>query len=339
MAVSITDFGAVGDGDPANAALNQAAIQAAFDASNDIYFPGGNYHTLGLTVTHDNTKVRGEGDKCQLAYAASGTGALLDTANRIVDFDSFKLSGEDFTDKRFLTAPANARTGLRIGAQFNSRVRNLTVIGFGGAGVDEGTEYDGPADAQTRRLRLQDSFISDCGYGLRTAPSGACEYQAFSGLRLTRNAVAYCDRAGNVNATGLIIMDNGVGADLVGTEYANNSHGNLSNSLINHSVHYSVRIRGCTAGYNLVGNQIHLGNILVEDSVGVQIACGTIHVGELRFKGGGRGMVHHNFMLPSPENGLVNTVVHNSGGSADKMLLRDNWTPTGAFPDSQGAAA
>ena len=343
MPVNIVDYGAVGDGDPSRAAANQAAIQAAFNASNDVYMPGGNYYTLGLTITHDNTKIRGEGDKCQLTYANAGTGTLLDTGNHPVDFDSFKLFGDDLSDKRFLTAPANNRTGLKIVPHFNSRVRNMTIIGFGGFGVDEdGSYYNGAADSETRRLQFSDSFISNCGYGFRICNSGSGEYQALNNLRLTRNAIAYCDRAGNVNATGMIIMDNGVGVEIDGSAYSNNSHSNFSNSLINHSVYYSIKAKRCQVGYNFIGNQIHLGSINIENCVGINIANGTIHVGELRFKGGadsGRCYVRNNFMFTGDGGDpLVNTVIHNDGGVNDAFGVEDNWTRSGAFANSYGGA-
>ena len=62
-------FGTVGDG----VTDDTAALQASFDAFDEVYLPDGDYLTSSLTVTRSNVKIHGRG-----RLIASGTGNLIE---------------------------------------------------------------------------------------------------------------------------------------------------------------------------------------------------------------------------------------------------------------------
>lgn len=330
MTVNVCDFGAVGSG----VVDDTPAFVAALNASDDVFVPPGDYLVSPLSVVHPGTRIGGIGAKSNLKFNPAFGGFALTTGAMPVVLQDFRISGGSTSDKRFVTSAANNRSGLKIAPQFNSRVRGLTVDGLD----DKGISFDdGGALNFDSHVILSETAISNCFVGLDVPALAAAEYVTVYGLDLNWNSTALSVRTGNFNGSTLSIKNNRRGVELIGSGYANNGHGNLTGCLINHSVEYGVYADGITVGFNLLANQLHLGDILIKNSTGVQIANGEIQVANIQFQGGGRNVMRHNFMYPNPA--LPNTVTHNLGGVSDASLMRDNFTATGAFPDSQGAAA
>ena len=94
--VSVVDFGAVGDGDANNAEINQAAFQAAIDASNHIYIPAGVYAmTDSIRVSKSDTKIEGAGAastiiRCFDANINSGTRSTIDIRTSWNNYQSIR---------------------------------------------------------------------------------------------------------------------------------------------------------------------------------------------------------------------------------------------------------
>lgn len=326
--VSIADYGA-----SLSASDNTAAIQAALNASDYVFIPSGVYQTGPLTIMNPGTHIYGTGPNSILSLAPCYTGVLLTTGQNPVVLRDFRLTGGSTTDKRFLTVAESARSGLSVVPQLNSRIRGITIDGFGDHGVLMVAAMG--ADNFGDHLIFTDSTIANCCTGLDVGPEGAAEYTTYANLSLNENMLALAIRSGNVTCSNFNISNNGTGVLLDGTQYDNNGHGNLIGCLINHSVVNAIFGDGITVGYNIVGCNINLGNITLQNCYGVTIADGIIQVAALQFGGGGVNYVRDNFMFNNPPD-LPNIVVHSYSGVPDKTVVADNYTVNGSFPDSTG---
>ena len=331
---SIKFQGAVCDG----VTDDTTSLQAALNASQDIYIPiNSRCVASNLVIPHD-MKLTGIGDSSVLVMKSGSTGILLSTGLHTVILKEFKLDGLSTTDKFLLVAPESDRTALAIAPEFNSRVEKITIDGFGKKGFD--LVSSGTVGTAGSHLILTDSTVTKTFNALNIQPQAMTEYIIISDIDMNLNGKGMSIATGNVLISDCILKNNGVGAHVYGYQYANNGHGNISNCLINHSVYNSLWIDRVTVGFNFIGNQIHLGTILINESTGIQIAHGTIQVGEIQFRGigtnGGRNMLWHNFMFNNAPT-APNTVIHNFQGVNDNSIVQDNYNQTGWFPNSKGA--
>lgn len=312
-----------------------AAIQAALNSSDDVVIPGGLCVASNLTLVANPGRLSGIGPASVIVQKAGASGALI-TAAGVATLRDFKLRGGSYGDKRFdaLLAPVNSRSGIAIAPDLDSRIDGVTVEGF-----DEHCIRFTPSGVSSiyveSHLIISNVKVSNCHYGLRIGDEGLGEYIVVNGLDAGKNAIALTVSTGNITVGNAKIADNGIGVDLVGTGFGNNGHGNISNSLINHSVLWAVRATDITVGFNLIGNQVHLGSILLKNSHGIGIANSQLQVAEMRFDGGGVNIVHDNRVLINPPYG-TDTVIHDDNGHCDKTIVERNLTMTGKFKDSVG---
>lgn len=332
MSVNIvTDYSAVGDG----TTDNTTAIQNALNGASDIIIPDGDFVCGPLSVAHQ-TSLRASGYKANLIMKAGTSGRHIDTGQYAVRFEGFRMTGASTSDKRFLTAAENGRIGMVLAPEFNSRMNDVTFDGYGFAGLILSDTYQTtPAQDLSSYAHLSNCTFTNCYEGLRAAESITAEYVIITGCDLNSNCIGLNMRTGNLLVNGCVIKNNGTGLILDGTQYSNNGHGIVNNCFINHSVNYSIQAFGISKGMNLTGNQIQLGNISFSGCTGINISDGTLSVAALTFGGGGRNYVRNNFMYAA--TGLSNTVTHNSG-SNDAVGVENNWTGSGAFSNSYGAA-
>lgn len=103
--VSVMDFGAVGDG----VTDDSAAIQAAFDASSNVYFPNGTYvFATTIEVTKANPNISGENEFQTLLKYTGATKAfnfdgvaMLAAGGAYVNLENFGLTGNPTSPKYF----------------------------------------------------------------------------------------------------------------------------------------------------------------------------------------------------------------------------------------------
>jgi hypothetical protein len=342
--VDITAYGA----DPsASAATNTAAIQAAWAASDVVtinYSGTYNVNPLGAPSKPGTAFVAPTRNSI-LRLADGVAGFALETGDQKVNFEGFRIAGGStissggLPSMRDQTTPPNdgtgpgARSALLVSPQFGTILDKLEIDGFTGYGA----LFTHPTGTSIliNRAKFTNSYVSNCYWGAVLDAVPAAEYTTFENVEIHQCSQALSDWSGNLGANNLCITDNRIGVRLIGG-YSNNGHGIISNSRINHSLVNSIQASGLTLGYNLTGNQIHLGPISILDCTGVNLCDGTIHVESITLGGGGaRNYIKGNYMLCNP--GFPNTVTHNVG-SNDATAVEDNFTDSSAFPATYGAA-
>jgi hypothetical protein len=119
---NVLDFGAVGDNNVASASANRAAIQAAFTASRDIYFPAGTYYIDAQINIPANTTIHGAGGSVSILKAVPdfvrGTGtytysSLLYSEDGVAVNCSIFDMGFDFNKDAYV-APPTAETIIAV---------------------------------------------------------------------------------------------------------------------------------------------------------------------------------------------------------------------------------
>lgn len=126
--VSVTDFGAVGDG----VTDDTAAIRLAFASSSRVFFPAGRWRvTSVLTIAGDDVLVHGVGSASVIEYPTNGAASNL----RLV------FTGDNVTvrDLKFSEVNSPTRTGLYGCLSFNGAtnvlVENVEVDGASSTGI------------------------------------------------------------------------------------------------------------------------------------------------------------------------------------------------------------
>ena len=115
--VSVKDFGAVGDG----VTDDTAAIQAAINASNAVYFPAGTYAIASSINLKTNLILQGDGDATVLEY--TGTGYAIHYADKTTD----SVNNVVIKD---LTVSTSTGSGIDFEAVYESQIcGNVSIIG------------------------------------------------------------------------------------------------------------------------------------------------------------------------------------------------------------------
>ena len=316
---NVRAFGAVGNG----VADDTAAVQAALTASRNVYFPTGTYLTSNLTVANSGTHIYGDGLSSVLLLEAGSTGALLATGVNTVLIENLALYGGDDTDKKAVATATADRSGISVRAVVNSQIRGVTVHGFENHGV---VTAGGSNDFLTH-LVISDSTFYNNWSGLSVENTDS-EYLRVSNLDIHNNYRGLYLNAGNLTGTNCKIIDNGYGVYLYGTGNANNAHGNLSNSLINHNT-YPIYAVDATLGFNLIGNNIFYGEIWLTRCTGINISDGMLDVVYYYLEGGGRNYIRNNAVGASQ----ANSPVHNWNAVTDDTRFIDNIKGDGTVLD------
>lgn len=100
--VSVQDFGAVGD----NVTDDTAAIQAAINSGEDLYFPAGNYRVNNLTQSTNFQRFHAQG---QVNLIKNANGVLLTSTGMYVEFDGIQFVGTGYTGDNVNSTGSNPR--------------------------------------------------------------------------------------------------------------------------------------------------------------------------------------------------------------------------------------
>jgi hypothetical protein len=181
--VSVKDFGATGDGTTDDA----AAIQAAFNASNDIDFPDGTYLiNTGITKNSNNVTVNFGN-----AILKNGGATFLFNFGTTSDtpiYEGLKIYGGKF--EQVNTATTSNRNYIKVAGLKNYIIRDCYMknVSNGGIYIEAGTD-NGLVDACTVIGATAYSTIR----GIWLNGSTASDYQSFymDDASLTRNATAF----------------------------------------------------------------------------------------------------------------------------------------------------
>lgn len=299
---------------------NTAAIQAALNASRNVFIPPGTWIASNLNVALSNTRIFGVGRASVLQQLTGATGALLTTGANAIELESLDLfGGNTGSYAGTASSPAN-RTGLLIQTQLNSSIRNCTISGFANYGL---------LMADTTRDRLAHLKVSDSAFFANWTNiqlgNDFAEYLKLVNVDVFYGRFGLVVASGNIQVSNSKITDNGIGVYVLGTAIGNNAHGSVDGCLINHNGVYSIWCVDVTNGFAFTGCNVFDGDIYLQRSSGVNINEGIIDVNNYYLEGGNRNYIRDNFIVGS----YTNTVNHNYNGVADNTLLIDNYKAAG----------
>lgn len=322
MGVSVTAYGAVGDG----VTDDTAAVQAALTAEKDIYIPPGTYICDDLTIANDGTRIHGAGRSSILKYKSAETGTLLTTGDRKVTLENFAMDGGISSTMVGEAVSTASRTGLSIATQQHSHIKNVAIYGFGLWGV---LSSDSSRDRLAHTTMI-DLDVSYCWGGVKLTSNA--EYVMLSAMDIHSCYYGLHVIAGNVSVSNCKINDNAVGVYVQKAGNGNNSHGNVSACMLNHCS-YPIWCEEVDHGMNFTGCCVFEGIVLLDRSNGVNICSGIFDPTTVQLRGGGRNYIKDNF-LPGD---YLTTITHNYQSVADDTLLINNYYSDGTFEESESA--
>jgi hypothetical protein len=303
-----------------------ARVQAYLASSSRIFIPAGVYFVSNLRVVKDHSEIYGQGNKSIFLSLPGTTGALLSDGGNTVNLHDFAMFGGDDSERQNLATPDSGQDGLWITPTNNSRVHNVTVTGFGGAGL----RTIGGGRYRTPNLIVDDSTFSYNWTGIYGGDNSD-EYTIWTGNHVSYNRYAIRIASGNTTWVNNTVNDNGYGVVVTGTGLENSAHGNWVGGLINHSSVYSIYAVDALYGMNFQSCQIHVGNLYLLRSAGITIS-GELNVSNIYLEGGGRNYLINNFINTE----YFNIIHHNYNGSADDTIFLNNFTAAGRIV-GQGA--
>jgi len=318
----------------------QDAMQGILADYDDIYIPG-KVVAHNLVQPNHPIRITGKGGQASgFIQHLDATGALLTCAYPHVLRD-FGCWGGSTTDKRFILMPGtgpefapNVRSGLATAPQTPSSIEGLYVDGFAGRGWQPiAAQGSLPPDLTFRpHAIIRGNWITNCGLAM-DAEASLAEYGVYADNHLSYNNLALRIACGNFNGHGFTMSANRRHVQLFAG--ANNGHGSLNASLLNHSTgpngsdpgDFAIVGHGISNGFVFNGCQIHDGSIWLLNCSGVQISSGQLQTRRMTFQGGGRNVVSGNFLMNNPAAGLNNEVVHAGGDT----ILENNFIAAGPW--------
>ena len=317
--VSVKAYGATGDG----ITDDTTAIQAAFDASTNVYFPSGTYIIGNVIITNDGTYVHGDGITSILRFKDGETGAMLAAGTNNIIVSKIRLTGGVFDNFANVETMVADRSGLSLMSNKNTIISEITIDGFENTGLlVTNTEQTLLFD----RFSVLNSKINSCWIGIETGLD-AENYTKYSGLELYYCRYAVMLGCGNINFANSNLYKNYYAFYVDGTR-PNDAHGNINSCLINHNDH-SLYITDVYGGYTIVGNNIYEGNISIIDSSGVRISNNQITVNEFYLHGPGRNWILDNNIRTTYDN-----IITHDGGEDETIFINNRFTD-GSFLENR----
>ena len=235
--VSVKDFGAVGDGVTNDTAAIQAAITAS--ANKSVYFPAGTYVATSLTVASP-CRLFGEG-KLKKTTAAATAFLTLNTGD--VDIEGLSFEGAspnaEPPNTVYSDIAIKAYGAFNTNPYRNISIRNVTINGFGGYGIDI---------RWSENVNVINCVVKYIGY------AGILYDSVLVGM-IAQNTVQFMGSVsgGNGNAYGISIGRN-VAYDF--TQSVQTAHVNVTNNIVT-DVRYWTGIDGHAPKYcNFLNNTI-----------------------------------------------------------------------------------
>jgi hypothetical protein len=289
--VSVKDFGAVGDYDPATGlgTDDTAAIQAAINSfggpstatGGTVYFPNGNYKITAPLYLNYNTSLLGE--KFLTFITASGDfeairwSSQIPSYSRHISIDGFRFVGAG------KTSGFTNNTAIRIDHPWgidHLNLKNLWITGFAGYGIQTDQQGSNLTTNCFQFSHWDTLYIKECGVGILMG-EGFCGESVFSNI-----TVQNCTTYGLEFSIGPVAGNQGqhwdtfiVGQCPTGIYFGAGNSGNITftNAHVENNTSYGVRFNNSGAS-GITFNQPRF----VNNPVGVQCDAG----GVITFNGG-----------------------------------------------------
>lgn len=278
-AVSIDDYGAVGDGTTDDTAALQAAVATGYHVwipKNKTYampgvdFTGGIYATVKPAA---GQYIIGEDRDTSILKITQYRGVQLSEFGSGCFNLTFQGAGQS-AGMQYNTGIVVFGPGVRIeGCLFKGFSGTAASNGGGGVLIPNITAITG----FKRGSNFFDNDFTDCKCGINTYGGG--EYVSFSGGRIWLCETAIVNRGGNNKYSNFNITECGTGFSLQAG--INDGHGSLVNSTVNHNT-TNLTISGITLGFIFSSTFFGVGNITITTSNRIMFsACHLVGAGTL----------------------------------------------------------
>lgn len=242
---NVKNYGAVGDG----ITDDTVAIQNAINSSDSVlYFPDGIYLCGGI-ITNNKTRITGNGKGSILK--SKGNFKLITVQANDVIIDNLTLLGTS-------NVINTSEVGIYINDFYNIKMCDLIIDGFKKSGIENTNLLDAFIGNH-----IINCIIRNCNNGIFMDTRG--EYTIVEGCSLYNNSIGIKDIAGNIIINGCVINSNSTGV-YVGNG-ANDSHGTIASSMINHNEVYGLHIENISNGHKICDNQIFANSIYVKTNI------------------------------------------------------------------------
>lgn len=315
---SVKWFGAKIDG----STDDTTAVNAALGVCPALYFPAGTCIASNLLAGVTNQIIFGDGRASVLQMKTGSTGALFSTNGKTVNMSNMRLYGGTGGSLAAVASSTADRTALLWDLNTESFLTKVQVDGF----TNYGLKQRNSATDHGNHLAITDCAFEGCWTGIKCGPDYG-EYMHITATAINGCRYGLVVATGNVTVANCQINDNGYNVYIDGTGIGNNSHGNVSNCLINHATVYGIYAVDVTNGHNFVGNNIFQGDIYLKNSYGITISYGIIDVDGYYFEGGDRNYIRDNYC----DNTYTNIAHHNYVSGTSNTLFDGNHKSDGTL--------
>jgi hypothetical protein len=303
-------YGAVGNGVADDTAVFVAINTACGSSACIIDLGGKSYVATKLTLSsnraiRNGTLIFKDGETGDFIYIAAKDNIIL---------ENLTING----NATALTFTTGSTVGTRVGIQLlaassNILLNNVTIKNFDKAGVEASNIGDDTGYGTGLRI-IGGKYINNY-YGWHFDTTA--QYIQGIDSSIGGNRFGIYDIAGSMTGSALNILYNVDGVYL-GTS-ANDGHGSISNSKINHQIQYAIITDGVLNGFTFNGSHIFYGDVYLKNSSGIHIINGEMASVDFYFEGGGYNTVK-NMML-----GVVPvTVTRNYNSSVSQTEFKNN---------------
>lgn len=302
-AVSVKDFGAVGDG----VTNDYSAFAAAAAAASVIFVPKATYLVNNEVAIADNQTWIFDGATLK---HTDDTKTILRANGKT----GFSLLGKCVLEGTLTTAATAAETGLYISNGKKYRVEGVEARKFKGKGI----WLDGTAAQTLRgdRGQFTDCAAYECTVGVQVDAGAGAEYNTWTNTNISGCATGMIMAAGNNTVIGGSIVDNTNGVRL--NNGSNHCHGMFIGVNINHNTTYNLQTSSVTLGHTFVGchfygNGSGSGAIFFDNSKGIVLNGGDLDCWVYNYSGASSGYNYIKNMYCPGSYGDVKRINASSG--------------------------
>ena len=238
--LNIKTLGAIGDG----VTDDTQAIQNIIDNSNDydhIYIPVGKYKVSQLEINgKHNLKISGEGTLIKDSNATVYATIYIHSSNHIT-IEDLNMVGAN---------TGGADRGIWAVDNYALKIQNINFTNFS----QQAMMLWGGNSAEEFTNRIQNNYISKCGYGIQTIANA--EYYAITQNTITQCTYGIHGALGNDRIDNNQITNNVYGIWLDGAINSNADHSSIANNQINHNKAIGLYLANVHLSESIIDNEI-----------------------------------------------------------------------------------
>ena len=216
--------------------------------------------------------------------------------NSNCELRNFVIDGGNKTNPTTEMVKGNRR-GISINNKTRITLSNVTITGFNEYGLyvtQVGYNHEYYQNLKLDNVNCEFNYV---GIIFDTR----AEYIQTTNSICAKNFIGCINRGGNNLFTNCMFNRNVHGYMVQGgSEYPNHGHSSASNCSFNHNYESGLIAKDVTIGYIFNGCQLFDGDLILENSTGIQFTCGEIGTIKIVVNGGNYNLIKDNFCYTIP---------------------------------------